>query len=546
MGILSSILYALTRKERIALVLALVLFAVASVTKAVVVVQERSIFVPVSGGMYREGVVGQPQVINPVLSGNQTDQELSALLYGRLGVLADRIEISEDERTYTITLKQDLVWDDGELLTSDDVVFTVKTIQDPEVRSSLYKNWQGVIVERISALQIKFTLPSPFVFFNDTVANLSIIPKHVFSTIPASNIRLSSYNLEPIGSGPYSFRSFSKRRDGFITEYRLVANEDYVGDTPYIEEFYFRFYEDDEALMGAFRTRDIDGFGILSLPNEGIRELPNAQIIQIPMTRYYAVFFNPKATSMLKNETFREALSLAIDKDALVNDVLRNEGNPIDGPFYADIGPVYEGFDPERAADLITEAKEDSDTKTLVIKLMMPDVPFIKDVAEFIKNEWKEAGVDEVTTISLNNEDFFSVVLRERNYEAVLFGNVLEHNLDLFPFWHSSERFYPGLNLSFYADDAVDIALEDIRQNGNVTDRREEFIRAAMRIQKNTPAAFLFSLPYTYVHGSRLYGVSFDSFITVPSERFRNVTSWYVTRARVLNNQPIVEPKPSQ
>lgn len=532
MNIVPTILYTLSKKERIALMLALILFFTASVAKAVVVVREHSTFTPVAGGSYREGVVGQPHALNPIISGNTIDQDISALIYGRLGTLASVIEVEEDGRVYVVKLHEGLVWDDGKPLTSDDIVFTVKTIQNPEVRSPLYKNWRGIIVERVSELQVRFSLPSPYVFFMENIVKLSPIPQHIFGIIPASNMRLSSYNFEPVGSGPYRFKTFTKKRDGFITEYRFTANKRFAGEPPFIQDFQFKFYENENDLFRAFKMRDIDGFGILSLVNEAVYKLPRAIIAKIPMPRYYAVFFNPKATSILKEQTFREALTLAIDKNMLVQKVLRGEGIAINGPFYNDKKDIYIGPDKERAAAMIEEMKDGAEA--LVIKLIVPNVTFVERVAEFVEQEWKSVGIDEVEIVALGTDDFFNAVLRERNYEAVVFGNILEHPLDLFPFWHSSERFYPGLNLSFYADDKVDTALENIRQAEDEAERRQEFENAAERIQESAPAAFLFSLPYVYVYNERLYGTDFENTLVVPSDRFQNIGSWYVTRARIL------------
>jgi len=155
-------------------------------------VQENTIFVPVQGGAYREGVVGQPTAVNPIISNNPIDQDIGVLLYSRLNDLTASISVEDDGKVYVAKLKEGLVWDDGSLLTSDDVVFTMRTVQNPEVNSPIYKNWQGVLVERISELQIKFTLPAPYVFFENNIKRLPVIPKHIFNAIPISNLRLSS------------------------------------------------------------------------------------------------------------------------------------------------------------------------------------------------------------------------------------------------------------------------------------------------------------------------------------------------------------------
>ena len=530
MRIINAILYSLTKKERIIIVVALVMFLSSSLIRSVIAVQENTSFVPVQGGAYREGIVGQPAALNPIISHNPIDQDISALLYSKLSDLTAGISVENEGKTYVAKLREGLIWDDGRPLTSDDVLFTMRTIQNLETNSPIYKNWQGVLVERISELQIKFTLPAPYVFFENNLSRLPIIPKHIFGTIPISNLRLSSYNLEPVGSGPYKVLEFKRRKDGFITEYHLVVNEDFSGEPPFIKDFYFKFFEDEGRLIEAFKLRQVDGFGDLSLASSEVFELPNAVIKKIAMPRYYSVFFNPRATSMLEKLEFRRALSSVINKVKLVKDALRGEAQVINGPF--EDGADAISSEEENPRETIESLKEE---RSLVISLIIPEVDFIEKVAEFVEKEWEDAGIDDVIIISLESEDFFNTVIRERNYEAVIFGNVFENPLDLFPFWHSSERFYPGLNLALYSNEHVDTAIENIRQMENPSERQAEFDKAMSIIKENSSAAFLFTLPYTYVYNERLRGFNVgDEMFVVPADRFRGVNSWYVKKARVF------------
>lgn len=534
MRIVKLILSGLSRIEKRTFVLAFVILVLALFGRSVVAIDENGEYVPVSGGYYREGIIGQPTVINPIISDNPVDQDLSSLVYADVGDLMTSLSLGDEGRTYTLKLKEGLKWDDGKGLDSDDVIFTVKTIQNPEIRSPFYRTWKGVVVERISELQVEFTLPGPYVFFENNLENLPVIPEHIFGGIPASNIRLSSYNLEPVASGPYSFRSFSKKRNGFISEYRFVANEEYPGEGPYIDKFYFKFYEDETGLMNAFRTRNVDGFGTASVPNEHFYDLSRLVVDKMPFPRYYAIFFNPKATSILKEEEFREALSISLDREKLANEILGGEAESIDGISDLLGNGRVDPPDKEKAREIIDGLKGE---ESLSLEIIIPEVPFIEKTAEFVEKEWEDIGIDDVNIVSLNNDDFMNAVVRERGYEAVIFGNVLENDLDLFPFWHSSERFYPGLNLAFYSDDRADTAMENVRAYEDPVARRAEFERAVGIIEGDYPAAFLYTLPYSYIHHERLYGLDPERKIVTPSDRFDNVAGWYVNRARVIKGK---------
>jgi peptide/nickel transport system substrate-binding protein len=536
MKILKLIFSSLTGFERKLFALFFIILIVSLGSKIVLIINKKSDYVPVRGGYYREGIVGQPTAINPIISDNLIDQSLSSLIYANVSDLKSSLEIKNEGKIYALNLKEGLKWSDGKSLTSDDIIFTIKTIQDPEIRSPFYKTWKGVVVERISELQIEFTLPGPYVYFKNNINNLPVIPKHIFEGIPTSNIRLSSYNLEPVSSGPYKFENFSKKRNGFITEYHFSVNDDFADKKPYIKDFYFKFYKNETDLLNNFRKREIDGFSVSSLPDERLEKLSKTVIEKIFIPRYYAVFFNPKSTSILKNAKFREALSISIDREKLVNEILNGEAES----FYSLSSFVKDKEvlmpNKEKAKEIIKEIKE-SQEEDLIIEIVIPDVSFIKKTADFIKSEWESINIDKVEIVSLKDNDFQEAVIRERNYEAIIFGNVLKNELDLFPFWHSSERFYPGFNFSFYSNKQVDTALENIRNAETREKREEEFLKAVLEIENEHPAIFVYTLPCTYIHHERLYGFKVEGTISSLSDRFKNVSDWYITRARVIKDE---------
>lgn len=546
MNLFRRIAHSLSTKERLWFWVGIGAFVLGTITFVSLTIGERSSFVPVAGGTYTEGIVGQPIVINPVVSANPADQDLSALLFAPLSdLLSIPPEASPDGRVYTLKLKEKLVWDDGQPLTSDDVLYSIKTVQDSETHSPLEGGWQGITAERVSEIQIRLTLPTPFAFFTDTILHFQPVPEHIFGSIPIQNLRLSSYNLQPVGSGPYRFEDFSKRKDGFITRYRLTRNALYAGTSPYIDEFVFQFYEEWGKLMADFTRRRIQGYGSLApLPADSVSRTVSA--VSFPMPRYYAIFLNSVTNSALKDKQVRYALAYALDKKKIARDVLGDESLAIHSPFFLSLIhdlPDYASYaldsfnpsadwkvdyNPDEARKLLEQAKQTD----AVITLSVPDVDFLKKAALSIKESWEAVGIKSVEIVTLPPQELEDAI-RPRNYETLLFGNVLQHPLDLFPFWHSSQRFYPGLNLSLYQNIDMDKQMEAMRQSPDMTKNASRLEIINTDLSGDLPALFLFSLPYTYVHTDRVMGIQ-PSMLITPSDRFRRVEEWYMAEARII------------
>ncbi|HDH31497.1 MAG TPA: hypothetical protein ENH26_01840, partial [Candidatus Wolfebacteria bacterium] len=239
----SQILKSFSRFERYIFLASFLIFIVSSVFLLIKFINQNTFLVPVIGGEYKEGIVGQPTFINPVLVGNNdADRDLTRLIFSDLIDLAESYKVDSHGLTWNVRLKEDIFWHDGKAITSDDVIFTVRTIQDSDARSPLFSNWQGVVAERVSEREVKFILSTPYAFFKNTLKELKPIPKHLFGDIPSANLKLSNYNLEPIGSGPFKFDSFQKRYDGFIIDYKLIRNENYFEQSPYLEQIILKFY----------------------------------------------------------------------------------------------------------------------------------------------------------------------------------------------------------------------------------------------------------------------------------------------------------------
>jgi peptide/nickel transport system substrate-binding protein len=224
--------------------------------------------VPRYGGSFTEGTIGFPRHINPVIARTDTDKDLSALIYSGLvrktseGTfipdLAESITKSEDGKTYTVKLRENIHFHDGAPVTSNDVAFTINAMVDSarEIKGTRRASWEGVTVETPDPSTVVFTLPSPYAPFIEQLS-MGILPAHLWSSLPREQFDLSNLNLRPIGTGPYMIKNVTLRGDGIPVEYTLRAFDDFSLGRPYIKDIVIRFYGNRDELLSAYNTGDI-------------------------------------------------------------------------------------------------------------------------------------------------------------------------------------------------------------------------------------------------------------------------------------------------
>ena len=549
MSKLKKLFLALTKHERILFFSAAATALVSGIVLSGLVLAEHSRVIPASGGEYVEGFLEQPAYVNPVIASTAVDRSLVKLIFSNIPGLAEKIDSSPDGRIWNVRIKEDLTWHDGEKLTTDDIVFTIQKIQDPESASPLAKSWRGVSVKRVSELEVQLSLINPDPTFRDTLGALYVIPKHLFAEVPPSNWRLSDYNLKPIGSGPYQFISYDKRADGFISFYRLGAWGGYAGTKPLISNFDFAFFSNLEALVKDFNSGKVDG--VAGLEPDGLLLIARPhETFSLYLPSYYAVFFNQSKSVQLKDPVVRQVLGAVVNRDDLVKTILHGYGTPALGPI--PIGTPY--FDPTLAS---TTASLDSASSSLdragwkmggdgvrvktigtsqirlELTLTVPQIGFLLTTADELSKTWTALGF-KITTNALGLDEITNDTIKNRDYDMLLFGNVLNTTFDLAPFWHSSQRFYPGLNLALYNNKKADSLMDSLPQGASDDQRTNQLHALQKAIAGDSPAVFLYSLEYAYITTKDLRGVE-SGFIADPSDRFLNVAQWYIRTARVLN-----------
>lgn len=512
--------------------------------------------VPVPGGNYSEGIVGQPMYVNPVLSaGNEADAYLTRLIYSGLFKydsagkivpdLAENFEVSDDKLMYTVHLRKDIKWHDGEPFSSDDVVYTTQAIQDPAFKSPLRQNWQGVGMEQTDENTIKFILPAPYVFFLNNLT-VGILPKHVWETVAPTNFSLAEYNLRPVGTGPFKCIDFQKDSGGMILSYKLSSNPDYFGEKPYLDTMTFQFYPDEDSMIEAYNNKQI--FATNSLSPEKMNDVKSkrsANIISASLPRYFAVFFNQQKSKVLADKDVRKGLSAATNHKEIVDKIFGGQGREIFSPippgtFGATDDVKKYDFNPENAKKILDDAgwksKEDGTREKsgqpMEITLVTTDWPQLVDTANILKSQWEAVGV-KVTVDSESVGDIQQNFIRPREYEAFLFGQSWPTaEPDPYSFWHSSQTKDPGLNLALYSNSDVDKILEKLRTETDEGNRVELYKKFQQAVTNDIPAIFLYSPNYLSVANNKVKGVNITTLVSA-DEKFADVSRWYMKTKRV-------------
>lgn len=519
--------------------------------------------VPVAGGQMVEGVVGTPRFINPVLAITRADQDLTVLVFSGLlrlnkegelePDLAKSVTRSEDGLSYNILLKNNLRFHNGTNISADDVIYTIGLIQNADLKSPLRGAWDGVSVQKLDEYELTIRLEEAYSPFIENLT-VGILPRDSWVQTPTEQIPFSNLNTEPIGSGPYKISRAVRTESGLVQAYQLTAFDNGSRPTPNIDSLVMRFYQDESQLIDDLENKRVSSTASLTPESlEALSEKRSFNIINYPLPRLFSIYFNQNRSSILRDDSVREALSLAVARHELVNTTLAGQGIPA-------TSPIPPGFTVGRSTDeelsnktseeLLQAARTtleaggwqlaedgtwekgaEEERVTLAIRLSTANNdPFVK-TAEFVQAAWEALGVI-VTVAQYEQTDLVQGVIRPRDFEAVLYGADLGRGLELYPFWHSSQKNDPGLNIAQYTNIDADALLEKIRLTP-YTDTYDEMIESLRSIiESEYPAVFLFAPTITYAIDEDI-DVTTIAQIARASERFASIYSWRARHDRV-------------
>lgn len=511
--------------------------------------------VPDKGGSYTEGLLGQPTYLNPLLAHEEPDLSLTHLLFASLykydasGQLAPDLadglpQISPDQKQYTINLKRDALWHNNKPLNADDVIFTFQILKDPSYKSPNRGLWQTTSVEKLSDFSIKFITKDVSGPFLDNLT-LPILPKNIWSKVDAQNFLLSKFNLEAIGSGPYTIKQIKKLPSGKVEAIRLEAFEGYFGGRAKIDQLNFNFFDTENDLLNAFHAREIQGLSFVPLGSNLYLEAgqKNAQIITVPLPQYQIVFFN-LTNKILGDVAVRRALSLATNRQEIINQVFSNQAVLPSSPFvYASdrTSPGPSSADIFKAQSLLDEAGWKLDAKTnqrvnkkgqaLEFTLATSDSQVNSKAAELLIKQWQALNIKVNLTV-LPYKQLTQNMIKPRNFDALLFPQKFGADPDPFLFWHSSQIKDPGYNLTGFDDSVADKLITEARSTTDKNIRRQKYLQFNDLINSKVPVILVDQTECVYVLDNKIKNVELTTLYD-PSGRFTNIQNWYINTTRV-------------
>jgi len=521
--------------------------------------------VPDYGGTYVEGVAGNPEFINPLLSQpNPVDQDLVALIFngltrpdGRGSIqpdLAESWDVSLDGISYTFYLRQDVVWQDGAPFTADDVVYTISTIQQPEFpgEAEIANLWRTVVVERVDGYTVRFILREPHAPFLD-YTTLGILPVHILGGVPADKLRDSKFNVEPVGTGPYRLDTIGARH------VVLVSNPEYYSGRPYIDRIEFLLYQDDASVFEARKRGEVAGIArVLPRYLDNVRDDRDLNLYSAPLSGYNAVYLNLDKGAF-QDPAVRQAMTYALDRQGLVDRVLEGQGIILHSPILPHSWAYNSGVrrydhEPQRAIATLEEHDwfdDDNDGVRerggvrLEFTLVTNDDPVRVRLIEEISAQLAKVGI-RATPQAVPWETLRFDMLNVRLFDAVLLGfQFLPPDPDPYPYWHSSQANEFGVNFSNYNSPRADVLLEEARLTSDLSLRRDLYQEFQTLFAEQVPSLLLYQPVYSYAVSDSVRGVQIGPMIN-SSDRFQSVTSWYIATQRLMNGRQAKEETATQ
>jgi peptide/nickel transport system substrate-binding protein len=534
------------------------------------IIPRDTVLVPAPGGTYVEGVAGAPRNINPLLCQlNDADHDLCSLVFSSLTRLnengepvpdlAENWSISDDGITYTFKLRPDARWEDGAPVTADDVLFTTGLLQDPTFpgRKDIGDLWKSVTVNKLDDATVQFRLSQPYAPFMDHTT-IGLLPQHILSGTAASSLADIPFNLQPKGNGPWRVTDVNTA-GGRVSSIGLESSPTYYGPKPKIGRLVFRYYSNSQALLDAFRNGDVDGMANLS-PGElaKLESLNNATIYSTPQARYVSLLINQRQDSgaiALTELPVRQALMVALDREAIIRDVLKGQGLLAETPFIPgtwahDAEVKHSGRDLERAKQLLQNAGYElttvapsnvevwqKDGEPIGFTLLTPEMKPLIDVAEAVAKQWRELGV-QVTVVPVRN--IVKNFLYTRQFQVALTETLLDGDPDPYPFWHQSQSTL-GQNFTGWENAEASDWLQQARTTTDRSQRFELYRRFQQKLAEELPALMLYYPTFQYVVSNRVKNVQVAPIIYA-SDRLRSLNDWTVATRRVLTSEATAQP----
>lgn len=489
-----------------------------------------------TGGTYTEATLGEVDSMNPLFATTNSERALSRLLFSTLAAndysghpkpeLAQSITPSEDGKIWTVKLRENLKWSDGEPITNEDVMFTFSLIKNPAVTTIYDANLANVKVAEGENGTIVFTLPTAYADFISALI-IPIVPKHELADSDPKTLIEDSFSNAPVTSGPFTFNAV---QSGTLTQdetFYLSVNPNYYKEGAMLGSFAVHAYTERDDIIGAINSGSITATAEL---NEADAEkVATGKFLQknSSLDSGAFIFFNT-SSAKLKDAEVRRAIRQGIDMAEVRANV--PEAEAIDYPILESqmkltAYPALPEYNADAAKAKLAELRGGENVS---LELATVNTGILPKVTETVAESLRNLGYEVNVTAYEENQEFISSVLSKRNYDILVYDIELGADPDPLPYYHSSQASKSGLNLSNYRNALVDDLLLAGRETLDQSLRVKKYESFLEYWVNEVPAIAIYRSNLTYYYNRNVRTFSNDLRLVTALDRFTDVTNWAV------------------
>jgi ABC-type transport system substrate-binding protein len=494
-----------------------------------------------------------PNTLNPLFSTAGSEQQVERLMFGALVKmndvlepvpdLASSVEASDDAAVYTFTLRENIMFSDGEQLTAEDVIFTLERAIDARTGSYWLGRLNGIdgaleysdqSADSITGLAapddytVEITLAEPNAAFLINLCNFSglgILPKHVLEDVSPDQMREHPFSLAPtVSAGAFKFVRYET--DQYL---ELERHDDYWGDLPALDRIFMRILTPDVGLA-QLETGELDvmTLPILEIERTDRMTLAHVESVESPSMSFLAPNLERE---YFQDKRVRQAMMYAIDREGIVEAVLLGEGvvrnSPIFGPEWMGIPEglnEYE-YDPDMARQLLEEAGWDFD-RTVEL-LITPGNPEADTHAEIIQEQFREVGLQmDILQVDVAENQRRSIQSSDFDIRNVG-GGVFRADPSVSGTYMTTDTWTPnGGNYGHYSNPEIDELYPQAQAAGDPEERRRIYTEIAQILNDECPWIWLYSPNSIYGVSNRIQGYQPPSYI---DNKLWNAEEWSVS-----------------
>lgn len=391
----------------------------------------------VQGGTATIAQWSEPGNLNPLIFPTTYDTNIQELVFARLirptetlafePDMAESWEVSDDARTLTFTLREGLTWHDGEPLTAADVAFTFTSMADPQYPGGRFaeisiiegaQEYQAGTADSVSGIvvsddrTISFTTLEPFAPFLPVIGGVFILPEHVYGAVDIARWQEDATNREPLGSGPFVFEQF---RPGEFVEVSAFAG--YWEGRPCLDRLIVRF-GDQNTMLAALLSGELDAGPVPIDGASSVEQNSNLELQVVDTLSFQYIGTNLR-NPILADPSVRQAMALAVNRQAMVDGLLQGYGSTLDSIFPTnhwsyphDVTTIE--YDLEAAREILDEAGwtmsgqyRSKDGQELALRLFVPTGNLVRErTAPIIQANLRQLGI----RIDIETMDFATLV----------------------------------------------------------------------------------------------------------------------------------------